>query len=595
MLLMELRRRFRVKAFLALTTAVQVVAIVFGLSVLLQGSPASAVASVPYLINFQGRLTDNSGNVLSDGSYNVKFRLFDALTAGTNRWEGDRIFGAADNRITVTNGLFNIQFGDTSKGDPALTPGLFNTQTYAGLYLEVELPTPATATCAANGCATFSEGAMTPRQPLASSPYAINSDTLDGLDSSAFAQLSPAAQQTGALNISGNITSGAIVQSNTIDAAVSGALTLGSSNATSIALAKNTTMAAGLTMNLQGTTALSLGSTSAAGGMLFKDGTSNNYAVTLSSPALTASYSLSLPTIAPGTSQCLQSGSSTASQLVFASCSGSVADLQSAYTASTSPATINLNVSAKDFVINATSQTTGPNILFNLQCSSCSTGTGRFAVQAGGTDVFTVNPAGSIVGAPPAGQNLTINLAATSGTRITSSASPSTDQLSIDNTAGTGITTANINALSLHYKGGAAAVEASGMRVDFIPGTTSGGTWSGLRIVANATGPATGVTEYGIKLEGPTTAGAGAAQAVHVGSGWDIGLDLQSGGIQLAAQADPASPAANNIRIFAKNIAGRTMPKWLDPNGDTTPFQANLGFNRVAMMAPGPVLLPPIS
>src|SRR5665647_357072 len=33
---------------------------------------------------------------------------------------------------------------------------------------------------------------MTPRQPLAASPYAFNSDTLDGLDSSSFAQLATA-------------------------------------------------------------------------------------------------------------------------------------------------------------------------------------------------------------------------------------------------------------------------------------------------------------------------------------------------------------------------------------------------------------------
>lgn len=286
---MELRRRLRVRAVVALATVAQAVTIVFGVVTLLQGAPAAAVASVPYLINFQGRLTDNSGNVLADGSYNIKFRIYDALSGGTNRWEGDRVRGAADNRITVTNGLFNIQFGDTSKGDPALSPSLFNSQTYAGLYLEVELPTPASATCSTNGCAVFTEGAMTPRQPLASSPYAFNSDTLDGLDSSAFVQLSPSGQQTGSINVSGNIQTAAALQ--------------------------------GATATLSGASSLTVGTaSSASGAVIFKSAGSTN-TVTLTVGATAASYSLNLPLNTPNTSECLKTDPVTATQLVFGACS----------------------------------------------------------------------------------------------------------------------------------------------------------------------------------------------------------------------------------------------------------------------------------
>jgi hypothetical protein len=193
---MELVHRLRARVILTLAATAPIFAALFG--VLAWAQPAQAVTTVPLLINFQGRLTDNNGNVLSDGSYNVKFRIFDASSSGTNRWEGDRVYGASDHRVSVQNGLFNIQFGDTSQGDPALSPSLFNTQTYANLYLEVELPTPASATCASNGCAVWTEGAMTPRQPFAASPYAFNSDTLDGLDSSAFGQLTAANAFTGA-------------------------------------------------------------------------------------------------------------------------------------------------------------------------------------------------------------------------------------------------------------------------------------------------------------------------------------------------------------------------------------------------------------
>src|SRR5580698_9439342 len=76
------------------------------------GTPAQAATqTIPYLINFQGRLTDNNGNILPDGSYNIKFRIFDAPTGGSNLWEADRVYGASDDRVTVQNGLFNIQFG----------------------------------------------------------------------------------------------------------------------------------------------------------------------------------------------------------------------------------------------------------------------------------------------------------------------------------------------------------------------------------------------------------------------------------------------------------------------------------------------------
>ena len=86
--------------------------------------------------------------------------------------------------------------------------------------------------------------------------------------------------------------------------------------------------------------------------------------------------------------------------------------------------------------------------------------------------------------------------------------------LAISN-AGQPVTTAGVNGLSVNYVGGAAAVESAGMRIDYQPGSTSGGAWSGLRIVANSTGPATGVTSYGIKLEGSTSQGAGTEELVH--------------------------------------------------------------------------------
>jgi hypothetical protein len=55
------------------------------------------------------------------------------------------------------------------------------------------------------GVKVGSDAEMTPRIQLTAAPYAFNTDLLDGLDSSAFVQLSPGSQQTGNINISGTV------------------------------------------------------------------------------------------------------------------------------------------------------------------------------------------------------------------------------------------------------------------------------------------------------------------------------------------------------------------------------------------------------
>jgi hypothetical protein len=151
----------------------------------------SAAQSIPYMVNFQGRLTDTTGVAMPDGQYNVKFRLYDAASGGTVLWSEDRTMTTTDTRITLTNGLFSVQLGTVS----ALSPTLFNSS--SPRYLEVELPTPASAACATNGCAVFTEGPMTPRNVLSSAAYAFNSDTLDGIDGSRYARNDTANTFTG--------------------------------------------------------------------------------------------------------------------------------------------------------------------------------------------------------------------------------------------------------------------------------------------------------------------------------------------------------------------------------------------------------------
>lgn len=141
----------------------------------------SAQAAIPTTMNFQGRLANASGVTMANGSYNMRFRIADASTGGNILWTETR---ETTNRVVVTNGLFSVQLGSVTP----LTASIFANASQ--LYFEIELPTPATATCSTASCQSWTEGAMTPRSTIATSAYAFNADTIDGLDSSSLGQLS---------------------------------------------------------------------------------------------------------------------------------------------------------------------------------------------------------------------------------------------------------------------------------------------------------------------------------------------------------------------------------------------------------------------
>ena len=142
------------------------------------GDSASALTTVPTKTNFQGRLTNSVGNIMPDGTYNMKFKLYTVSSGGAAVWSEDRLVSATQG-VQVTNGLFSVRLGDVTP----LSASLFSS---GALYFEIELPTPGTAT---SSSPSWTEGPMTPRNQLATSAYAYNSETLDGLDSADFGQV----------------------------------------------------------------------------------------------------------------------------------------------------------------------------------------------------------------------------------------------------------------------------------------------------------------------------------------------------------------------------------------------------------------------
>jgi hypothetical protein len=450
-----------------------------GLFALTTDTTSQAATTLPTKMNFQGRITNNSGSILANGTYNMRFRIWNAASGGTQQWTEDRLVSASQG-VTVTNGQFSVQLGSIT----ALNASVFASNS---LYFEVELPTPASATTSSP---VWTEGAMTPRNQLATSAYAYNAETLDGIDGAAFAQLGQGNAFTGANTFSG--TSGF---TNTVDVNVSstaalqvrnGATNLFSVNTSGSQVVVGTSDTTGTVLVLD--TKTNAGDPTGTNGAMYYNSSTNKF-------------------------RCYQSGA-------WADCiaAGGSATLQDVYNNSGSPATITTT--------------------------------------------------------------------AAKGINIAAGAVPTSDIFSVTN-AGQGVTTGGVSGIGVNFVGGNAAVESSGVRVDLTPGGTSGGTWSGMRIVANATGAVAGVNENGLKLDGPASPGAGTETALNVGTGWDIGLDLNSGGIQFGAQSDPTTPAANELKVYAKSVSGRMMLKSIAPSGVDYAYQPSLFQQQVTLVTPG--------
>lgn len=222
-----LYRGFEIKITQKVRVSVMIALFGLFLALLVQlfiSMPAEAAVGINKSINFQGKVVNTNGTNVTDASYSFRFRMYSASTGATGSPCATTCIWEETKTITTVNGIFQ-----TNLGDVTTLPGSVNFNS-DNIYIGVVF----------NG-----DTEMTPRIRLTAVPYAFNSDTLDGLDSSGFAQLSPGAQQTGFLNVSGNITSGGIMLANTFDTASATLLGIGTTNATAINLNQSTTLLAG--------------------------------------------------------------------------------------------------------------------------------------------------------------------------------------------------------------------------------------------------------------------------------------------------------------------------------------------------------------
>jgi hypothetical protein len=127
-----------------------------------------AATGAPNIISYQGRLTDSSGNLLggSGSNYYFKFSIWDSSSVGG----GSKLWPSGSPGVatsTVTDGVFNVNIGDTVNGYPDTLNYNFNDNNTVFLQVEVS----------SNGS---SFETLSPRQQITSSGFAVNANTLGG-------------------------------------------------------------------------------------------------------------------------------------------------------------------------------------------------------------------------------------------------------------------------------------------------------------------------------------------------------------------------------------------------------------------------------
>lgn len=113
-----------------------------------------AFAGVPYLINYQGKLTDSLDNPVGDGYYLMTFSIW---THETSTCTCERVWNSPNQLVLVINGLFNYQLGSNE----LLPPSIITPDT--AMWLSVKV----------------GEEEIRPRTRLSSVPYAYKAYTAE--------------------------------------------------------------------------------------------------------------------------------------------------------------------------------------------------------------------------------------------------------------------------------------------------------------------------------------------------------------------------------------------------------------------------------
>lgn len=475
-------------------------AVIFAGFVLLAFASAPAQAANPTTISFQGKVVNSNGTNVADNTspgYGFVFKLYTASSGGTAIW-------TESDTLPVTAGVFQVNLGAscplfTANACNGSTPVDFNAN--PNLYLGITF----------NGDPA---GEMSPRVQLQSVPYAYNADKVGGFSASQLVQLSPSGAQTGSINLSGGGTFGGVATLN---------------GGASLAGTFSQTYSSAVTGNA---TAITANNTNSGG----TPATVNGVDITLTGHTNTSSNTINginlenVTTVAGNSFNAISIGTGYNNGINFTSATGvtnfintptAVLTSGGALTGLTGVGLTSGNLTLTSGSISGVTTISTSGAINGLGISSGAL-TGVTGITTSGAYTQSGSSVNAFTGATSVTNNLTVNTGTTNQLIVSSGSNvPSVNMVSVTDAGSTGTITNNYSNVNINFKGGAAAVEAAGEEIDLQPGTTTGGTWDGLKVVPNATGAASGVTENGLKVAALTTPGTGTENALFVGSGWD--------------------------------------------------------------------------
>ena len=142
-------------------------------------TPINADTGVPNIISYQGHLTDTGGNPLGGTGtlYYFKFSFWDSSTVGT----GNKVWPSStpnSTSLTVKQGSFNVNIGDTSSGYPDTLD--YNWNSNQKVYLQIEISSDNN---------TFET--LSPRSLITSAPFAQTANQTNGTNPSSFGTSTP--------------------------------------------------------------------------------------------------------------------------------------------------------------------------------------------------------------------------------------------------------------------------------------------------------------------------------------------------------------------------------------------------------------------
>ncbi|MDO8582108.1 MAG: hypothetical protein Q7S16_04530, partial [bacterium] len=283
--------------------------VIFGVMSAFMGIYASTNrSSMP--IPYQGRLLNSNSIAVPDGTYYMKFAIYTAATSTESCvWESGSSTGASNCNsgtsatmpVSITSGQFTALLGSTGTNNPAIPSSSINFESNA-YYLGITI-------CGTDNVCTNAQ--MTPRRQLGGTPYAYNTDTLDGLDSAALAIL--AGQSGGQTLKGGTAASENLTLMSTVDS-VKGKIFMGTSAYDEL----NNRFGIGTTTPIA---LLSLGNPGVTAGTLSMAGSTSGI-VTLDTPAAAGTWTWRLPSNAGTSTYTLTTdgnGTSTWAQVNLAS------------------------------------------------------------------------------------------------------------------------------------------------------------------------------------------------------------------------------------------------------------------------------------